>query len=333
MNWLYIDSATYRLRYGVRNEADGNITGPFDCTNHSRRVTLFKWEGWCAVEEQGGEWAVYFDVDDNGLHGRVPFGTRVLELELERREERYNKTEHDVPCPEETKATDSPEPGKLEAMQMAAVSLELPLPSSPPLPTFAPTGPSKPLEPLPQAPPQVASKRPSRPRTTSTQISSPGIMDRPRMVFELQPSAPSPLKIPERRPNHAPRIRTAPPQCHKNPNRPPLQIGELPFESKLHKSSSGNPIRPPSSRTHEAPLVPRPRFWSLDISRKDVQRHERVPKDSSVQSAWSWRGRTSSGDSSVGQEKRLGKKLSIRERVTKALKVNFRNEKMFAGDM
>jgi len=96
MNWMYVDAATYQLRYGVRKDADGNITGPFDCTNHSRRVTLHKWEGWCAVEEQPGEWAVYFDVEDNGLNGKVHPGTRVLEIELERREQRYKKEEYGV---------------------------------------------------------------------------------------------------------------------------------------------------------------------------------------------------------------------------------------------
>ncbi|KAF2798013.1 hypothetical protein K505DRAFT_346865 [Melanomma pulvis-pyrius CBS 109.77] len=91
MNWVYVDAQTYQLKYGIRKDAEPNITGQFDCTRQNHRLTLLGWEGFCAVEARPGTWAVYFDLDDDGLKGKVPVGTRVLEIELERREKRWKK--------------------------------------------------------------------------------------------------------------------------------------------------------------------------------------------------------------------------------------------------
>ena len=38
MNWVYVDKDTYQLRYGVRVDAEPNITEPFDCTRQDRRL-------------------------------------------------------------------------------------------------------------------------------------------------------------------------------------------------------------------------------------------------------------------------------------------------------
>ncbi|PHH90548.1 hypothetical protein CDD83_3353 [Cordyceps sp. RAO-2017] len=54
-------------------------------------MTLEGWEGFVAVEEFPGIWALYFDRDDDGLVGKVPMGTRVLEVELTRREKKESK--------------------------------------------------------------------------------------------------------------------------------------------------------------------------------------------------------------------------------------------------
>ena len=91
MNWVYVDKETYELKYGVRADAQPNLTGPFDCTRQDRRLTFDGWEGWCAVEEFPTLWAVYCDLDDNGLRGKLPEGTRVLEIELTRKEKRWKK--------------------------------------------------------------------------------------------------------------------------------------------------------------------------------------------------------------------------------------------------
>ncbi|KAH9890179.1 hypothetical protein F4778DRAFT_752888 [Xylariomycetidae sp. FL2044] len=95
LNWIYVDKDTYELKYGVRANAQENITGPFDCTRQDRRMTLEGWEGFVAVEEFPGTWALYFDKDDDGLVTKVPMGTRVLEVELIRREKKERKPEPD----------------------------------------------------------------------------------------------------------------------------------------------------------------------------------------------------------------------------------------------
>lgn len=91
MNWVYVDKDTYEVKYGVRLDAQPNLTGPFDCTRQDRRMTFDGWEGWCAVEEYPSLWALYFDKDDNGLQGKIQEGTRVLEVELTRKEKKWKK--------------------------------------------------------------------------------------------------------------------------------------------------------------------------------------------------------------------------------------------------
>ncbi|KAI2628477.1 hypothetical protein GGR54DRAFT_587327 [Hypoxylon sp. NC1633] len=93
LNWIYIDKDTYEVKYGVRADAQPHITGPFDCTRQDRRMTLEGWEGFVAVEEFPGIWALYFDRDDDGLITKIPMGTRVLEVELTRREKKERKPE------------------------------------------------------------------------------------------------------------------------------------------------------------------------------------------------------------------------------------------------
>ncbi|KAF2829050.1 hypothetical protein CC86DRAFT_261048, partial [Ophiobolus disseminans] len=96
MNWVYIDAWTCQLRYGVRKDAQPNFTGPFDCTRQSWRLTFQGWEGFCAVEVEPGVWGVFFDVEDDGLQGRIkagslPESSRILEIELQRVEKKYTK--------------------------------------------------------------------------------------------------------------------------------------------------------------------------------------------------------------------------------------------------
>ncbi|ORY12812.1 hypothetical protein BCR34DRAFT_284207 [Clohesyomyces aquaticus] len=91
MNWVYVDKDTHEVKYGVRVNAQPNLTGPFDCTRQDRRLIFDGWEGWCAVEEFPTIWALYFDKDDDGLRSKVAPGTRVLEVELARKEKKWVK--------------------------------------------------------------------------------------------------------------------------------------------------------------------------------------------------------------------------------------------------
>ncbi|KAF2258930.1 hypothetical protein CC78DRAFT_525506, partial [Lojkania enalia] len=93
MNWVYINSATHQVCYGIRKDAQPNLNGPFDCTRQDRRLTFQGWEGFVAVEVATGLWSVFFDLDDDGMRGKmrqgiIAEGTRVLEIELCRVEKR-----------------------------------------------------------------------------------------------------------------------------------------------------------------------------------------------------------------------------------------------------
>ncbi|KAK1566222.1 uncharacterized protein LY79DRAFT_529224 [Colletotrichum navitas] len=94
MNWIFVDPVSYQLRFGNRAAADGNLTGPWECTRQDRRVTLCGWEGFCAVLEEGGIWGLYFDCDGDGLKRKFDGDGRiVIEIELLRREMRTRKPE------------------------------------------------------------------------------------------------------------------------------------------------------------------------------------------------------------------------------------------------
>ncbi|GJN85451.1 hypothetical protein PLIIFM63780_009018 [Purpureocillium lilacinum] len=97
LNWIYVDKDTHEVKYGERSVAQEHVTGPFDCTSQDRRLTLEGWEGFAAVEEPSGVWTLYFDRDDDGLATKVPLGTRVLEVELDRREKKEPKPSSDEP--------------------------------------------------------------------------------------------------------------------------------------------------------------------------------------------------------------------------------------------
>ncbi|KAJ2976671.1 hypothetical protein NUW58_g8029 [Xylaria curta] len=97
-NWIYVDKNTYEVKYGFQIDAEDHITGPFDCTWVDQRMTLEGWEGFVAVEDYPGVWALYFDRDDDGLATKVPMGTRVLDIELTRREQKERR--HDTDDPE-----------------------------------------------------------------------------------------------------------------------------------------------------------------------------------------------------------------------------------------
>ncbi|KAF2795712.1 hypothetical protein K505DRAFT_323856 [Melanomma pulvis-pyrius CBS 109.77] len=98
LNWIYVDNATYGLRYGNRSTSITHMVGEWDWTADESCMMLDGWEGFVAVDEWDGEdedpgtpwgkeglrWAVYFDKDDNGLKGRRK-GRDMFEVQLERK--------------------------------------------------------------------------------------------------------------------------------------------------------------------------------------------------------------------------------------------------------
>lgn len=85
-----MDEETYEVKYGLRVDAEGQLVGPWDCSRIDRRITLEGWEGFMAVQEDQGSWALYFDRDDNGLQGKTS-KERILEVEMTRKERRRRK--------------------------------------------------------------------------------------------------------------------------------------------------------------------------------------------------------------------------------------------------
>lgn len=88
LNWIYVDRDTNEVKYGTMSESTGHLLGPWSCTPVDKRVIFDGWEGFCAVEEEEGLWALYFDTLDDGLDGKVPLTKSVLEVELVRKEMR-----------------------------------------------------------------------------------------------------------------------------------------------------------------------------------------------------------------------------------------------------
>ncbi|TVY23798.1 hypothetical protein LHYA1_G006798 [Lachnellula hyalina] len=91
LNWIYVDKDTYEVKYGLRVETEGHLVGPWNVTPIDRRLTFDGWEGFTVVEEGEGVWALYFDVDDDGLEEKIPADQRIMEVELTRKELRMAK--------------------------------------------------------------------------------------------------------------------------------------------------------------------------------------------------------------------------------------------------
>ncbi|KIX07812.1 uncharacterized protein Z518_02466 [Rhinocladiella mackenziei CBS 650.93] len=84
LNWVYIESSTHRVKHGIRAEAEPQLTGPMGLVfsrDGEKRLSFEGWEGFVVVEEEPGQWALYFDRDDNGL-GDKAHGKPVIEVEL-----------------------------------------------------------------------------------------------------------------------------------------------------------------------------------------------------------------------------------------------------------
>jgi len=84
LNWIYVDKNTFELKYGNRTQSREHHVGPWDWTEDEAGLTIEDWEGFVAVEEGPGEWAVYYDRKDNRLRGIVP-DKRVIQISLERK--------------------------------------------------------------------------------------------------------------------------------------------------------------------------------------------------------------------------------------------------------
>ncbi|KAF2757533.1 hypothetical protein EJ05DRAFT_393245 [Pseudovirgaria hyperparasitica] len=91
LNWIYVDQDTFEVKYGLRADAEPHIVGPWDVTPVDKRVTLEGWEGFIAVKYGPGEWALYFDKEDDDLKGILDPEMRRKEVELVRKERKQRR--------------------------------------------------------------------------------------------------------------------------------------------------------------------------------------------------------------------------------------------------
>lgn len=97
LNWVYVDRATQELKYSNRSGSIAHHVGDYDWTDETEDscLTFGGWESFVAVEEAAGaqerdeergrgSWAIYCDVEDDGLKA-IKKGRRTLEVRLGRR--------------------------------------------------------------------------------------------------------------------------------------------------------------------------------------------------------------------------------------------------------
>lgn len=87
LNWIYIDKDSFECKYASRSGSIMHHVGDFDWTtdeNEDSMVTFDGFEGFVAVEEEGGIWALYFDHDDDDLKAKNK-GRSTVEVHLQRR--------------------------------------------------------------------------------------------------------------------------------------------------------------------------------------------------------------------------------------------------------
>lgn len=85
LNWIYVDKNTMELKYGNRSQSREHHVGPWDWTEEDEIGLTFEgWEGFVAVQDDEGEWQLFFDRNDDGLKDFVGKRRRKLEVTLER---------------------------------------------------------------------------------------------------------------------------------------------------------------------------------------------------------------------------------------------------------
>ncbi|PPJ54777.1 hypothetical protein CBER1_04024 [Cercospora berteroae] len=86
LNWIYVDKDTYECKFAARSGSIMHHVGDYDWTSDDNDscITFDGFEGFVVVEEKPGEWALYFDMDDDGLKSKKK-GRKVVELHLQRR--------------------------------------------------------------------------------------------------------------------------------------------------------------------------------------------------------------------------------------------------------
>lgn len=67
LNWIYADKDTHELMYGNRTQSVEHFVGPWDWTEDEKTLLLEGKDAFYAVEEEEGQWALYYDRDGDEL--------------------------------------------------------------------------------------------------------------------------------------------------------------------------------------------------------------------------------------------------------------------------
>jgi hypothetical protein len=67
LNWIYADKDTHELMYGNRTQSVEHFVGPWDWTEDEKTILLEEKDAFYAVEEEEGQWALYYDRDGDEL--------------------------------------------------------------------------------------------------------------------------------------------------------------------------------------------------------------------------------------------------------------------------
>lgn len=67
LNWIYADKNTHELKYGNRTQSVEHVVGPWDWTEDEKTILLEEKDAFYAVEEEEGQWALYFDREGDEL--------------------------------------------------------------------------------------------------------------------------------------------------------------------------------------------------------------------------------------------------------------------------
>lgn len=98
LNWVHCDKSTYEVKYNNRTGSIEHIVGEWDWTEDETHMLFQKWEPFVVVDEwdgadedestpwgrEGLRWALYIDLEDNGLRGRRK-GRDMFEVSLQRK--------------------------------------------------------------------------------------------------------------------------------------------------------------------------------------------------------------------------------------------------------
>jgi hypothetical protein len=73
LGWIYVDQDTHELKYGNRTASVEHVVGPWDWADEETTIILESNRHFYAVQEEDGDWAVYFDRELDELEDALEY--------------------------------------------------------------------------------------------------------------------------------------------------------------------------------------------------------------------------------------------------------------------